>query len=66
MPNRLREFRERAKLAQRGLNVKSGVAGATISAIERWDYRPSPLTQERLAKALDVTVADIWPEKTDA
>jgi DNA-binding XRE family transcriptional regulator len=65
MANRLREIRQQRKLPLVGVTVRSGVATATLSAIERHGYRPSLETKARIAEALGVGVADIWPPEVE-
>lgn len=60
--NKLREWRQRQGLPQWALAVRVGPSATTLSAIERWGYRPKVELQERIAAALGVNVADIWPE----
>lgn len=62
MTNRLEALRREKGMAQRGLTALSGVSAGTISAVEKWGYRPAPDTQRRIAEALGVAVSDIWPE----
>jgi lambda repressor-like predicted transcriptional regulator len=60
--NRLRDLRRDHGLALWGLAARSGVSASTLSAIERWDYLPTPPTRQRIADALGVEAAAIWPE----
>ena len=60
--NNLRQLRQDRRLSQWGLAVRAGTSATTISAIERWGYKPGVALQERIATALGVNVADIWPE----
>jgi len=60
--NKLRELRQGQKLALWGLAVRAGTSATMLSAIECWGYKPGVALQERIATALGVTVADIWPE----
>jgi transcriptional regulator with XRE-family HTH domain len=68
-----REYMERLKhiRAERGLTLRdlaqeSGVSKDTISEIERGVRKPHPTTLGKLAKALDVEVADLFPKKAQA
>jgi DNA-binding XRE family transcriptional regulator len=61
-PNRLKGFRRERELALWGLAARSGVSASTLSAIERWDYLPTPPVRQRIADALGVEVSAIWPE----
>jgi DNA-binding XRE family transcriptional regulator len=62
-PNdRLRAAREECGLAQYGLAVLAGTSPTTVLAIERYGHRPRYAVRECIAKALDLSVTDIWPE----
>ncbi len=61
MPNNLREIREESNFRMWELTARCGVSASTLSAIERYDYKPSSKTREKIAIALDVPVTDIWP-----
>lgn len=60
MSNKLREVRLRMNCKQWELTARSGVSAATLSAIERYDYKPSLATKQRIAAALNVSVESIW------
>jgi DNA-binding XRE family transcriptional regulator len=60
--NNLRKFRQDRNLSLWGLAVRARTSATTLSAIERWGYKPGVELQERIATALGVKVADIWPE----
>jgi len=60
--NNLRELRRRRGLAVWGLAARVGTSPATVSAIERWGYRPGAEVRERLARVLGVHVSQIWPD----
>lgn len=64
--NRLRQLRRRQGLAMYGLAVKAAVSPTIVGMIERYDYRPGGRVRERLATALGVEVASIWPGEEDA
>lgn len=59
--NNLRTIRRSCGLAGWGLAVQAGVSPATIVAVEKHGHRPGQDTQQRIASALGVSVADIWP-----
>ena len=59
---RLREIRQRKGVSLRALKKQSGVAVATLARIEAGGYDPRIGTLLRLAKALDVTVAELVKE----
>ena len=60
--NRLRELRRGQRLPLWGLAVRAGTTPTTLSAIERWGYRPGADLCERIAAALGVSTNDVWPE----
>jgi DNA-binding XRE family transcriptional regulator len=60
--NRLRELRQAYGLAQVGLAVLAKVSPNTILSIERWGHVPSEPVQQKIAQALRISAADIWPE----
>lgn len=60
MSNNLREIRLKMNCKQWELTARSGVSAATVSAIERYDYKPSLATKQRIAAALSVPVESIW------
>ncbi|MGH8059734.1 MAG: hypothetical protein ACREOH_21265 [Candidatus Entotheonellia bacterium] len=54
-------------LALYGLTALARVSPTLLSAIERWNYRPTMGVRERIAAALGVTAPDIWlPEREEA
>jgi len=61
--NRLRELRKERGLALWGLAARTGVSASTLSAVEKWDYLPSRPVRERIAAALGVEAAAVWPEQ---
>ena len=61
---RLRAIRERKGVSLRGLRKVSGVAVATLARIEAGGYDPRLSTLRRLAKALQVTVAELIGERS--
>ena len=61
IPNHLKTVRTRAGMVQQDLAVRAHVSNATLVAIERYGYVPSQPTQHRIAEALGVPVATIWP-----
>jgi DNA-binding XRE family transcriptional regulator len=64
--NRLRELREGLGLAQQGLAVRAGVSPTLVVSIEKWGYRPSERTREKIAGALGCAPTDIWPPLREA
>jgi DNA-binding XRE family transcriptional regulator len=61
--NRLKQVRHWRDLAIYGLSALSGVSPTVISAVERWDYCPSAEVRQRIAEALSVDIAEIWPSR---
>jgi DNA-binding XRE family transcriptional regulator len=60
--NRLKEFRQQQGLALYGVAAIARVSPTTLSAIEKWDYRPRLEVCQRIARALGVALSDIWPD----
>ena len=56
----LMEVRERKNLSTRELAAKSGVSRSHIQKIENSEANPSIETMCKLAKALDVSVHDLF------
>ena len=63
--NHLKEFREKAGLSQTELGWRAKMAGQNISAIERGTLAPWPRAKRALAKALNVSESEIFPEEDD-
>jgi DNA-binding XRE family transcriptional regulator len=59
--NRLKALRQACGLAQMGLAVLAKVSPNTVLSIERWGHVPSEPVQQKIAQALELTIADIWP-----
>ena len=60
--NHLRRLRKAQGLSLWGLAVDVGTSTTTLSAIEKWGYRPGAALCARIATALGVSVSAIWPE----
>ena len=60
---RLREIRERKGVSLRELKKASGVAVSSLARFEAGEGDPQLSTLRKLAKALDVTVAELIGEK---
>lgn len=58
--NRLKEHRARIGVNQQDFGKMAGVSRQTISLIERGDYSPSVTLALRIAKALEVSVEDVF------
>lgn len=59
--NRLLEWRTEKQLTVRDVATLSGLSPATISRVERGQRGIGPLTKVRLARALGVPLAEIFP-----
>ncbi len=59
-PLRLRELREERGFSQYGLAEESGVGRSTIAALEAGERGAQPNTVRALARALGVTVLDLY------
>lgn len=65
MGNELKKIRTEKAMALRAVAVCASVPAATLSDIERYDYKPREETKARIAAALGVAVSNIWTEDTD-
>src|SRR3712207_3675782 len=63
-PLRLRELREERGFSQHGLAEESGVGRSTIAALEAGQRGAHPTTVHALARALGVTVPDLYRTHT--
>lgn len=59
-PLRLRELREERGFSQYGLAQQSGVGRSTIAALEAGERGAHPSTMRALARALEVTVPELY------
>jgi transcriptional regulator with XRE-family HTH domain len=59
-PCRLRELREERGFSQYGLAQESGVGRSTIAALEAGERGAHPSTMRALARALKVTIPDLY------
>jgi lambda repressor-like predicted transcriptional regulator len=62
MTHQLRRLRIARGWAIFRLAVEGQVSPTIITAVERHGYVPGPHVQQRLAKALQVEVKEIWPD----
>jgi transcriptional regulator with XRE-family HTH domain len=62
-PLRLRELREERGFSQYGLAQESGVGRSTIAALEAGERSAHPSTMRALARALGVTVPDLYRDR---
>lgn len=53
--------RQRQGLAQTALAVAAGVSPGLVCAVERYGHRPRPEVRARIARALGVEAASLWP-----
>ena len=60
MPNRVKEYRTRRGLSQEGLAIKSGIGRSTISEIEAEKHDPTVSVAAALARALGVTIEELF------
>jgi transcriptional regulator with XRE-family HTH domain len=60
-PLRLKEWRTRRRLSLRALADTSGLWYSTVADIERGVISPTVVTLEALARALGITVRDLFP-----
>jgi DNA-binding XRE family transcriptional regulator len=61
--NHLKAVRQAQKLSLWGLAARAGTSPSTLSAVEKWGYRPSAGLRQRIAVALEVPVETIWLEQ---
>jgi putative transcriptional regulator len=61
---RIRAARKEAGLTQQGLSVAVAVSRQTIIAMETGDYAPSVYLAIKVARALGVTVEELWGTET--
>jgi putative transcriptional regulator len=57
---RIRAARKEAGLTQQGLSAEVQVSRQTIIAMETGDYAPSVYLAIKIARALTVTVEELW------
>lgn len=58
--NRIRELRQKIKVSQEELGFQTGLDRTYISGIERGQRNPALINIGRLAKALKVTLPDLF------
>ncbi|MFC2013485.1 helix-turn-helix transcriptional regulator [Chloroflexota bacterium] len=63
MNNRLKEHREKVGLSQTELAWRAKMAAQNISAIERGKLAPWPKARKALAKALNISESELFPEE---
>lgn len=57
---RLRAFRKKANLTQKGLAEKAGIAEINVRQYEAGKYTPKPEAGLKISNALGVTLADLY------
>ena len=60
--NQLRKWRLKLSYSQLKLSVAAGVSPAMLVAIERYGYLPGPDVRVKLANALGISEAMLWPD----
>ena len=63
MRNHLRQVRKARGLALWALATRTGSSATMLSAIERHGYTPTSPVRDRIARALRVATAAIWPDE---
>lgn len=61
--NKLKEFREAMGLSQVTLSYMTHIASPNLSAIENGRLAPWPKARRKLARALNVTVEELFPSE---
>jgi len=61
--NNLKTIRHKQRTMLEELSRASGVPVSRLCDIETWGIVPRTATQERIAAALNVAPADIWPPR---
>lgn len=59
--NALRELRTKMRLPIAAVAVRAKVGTATLTMVEKYGHVPRSETQQRIARALNVSVQEIWP-----
>lgn len=62
--SRIRSARKESGLTQQGLSAAVQVSRQTIIAMETGDYAPSVYLAIKIARALGVTVEELWGSET--
>jgi transcriptional regulator with XRE-family HTH domain len=63
--NNFKQLRKQKSFSILELAAVTGVSTATIVGIERYNLYPGPSVRVRLAKALKISEAAIWPETAE-
>ena len=63
--NRVREFRENAKISQVELARRIRIASTNLSALERGRLAPWPKVRKALARSLKVPEAELFPTEEE-
>jgi|GEM_PF-2893817 len=59
--NHILEIRKKKGLAQMEVSVKAGCSQSKLLSIEKYGFMPQPDLRQRIAKALDVSEGEVWP-----
>ncbi len=62
MNKKMRDIRKALGMSQYALAAAAGSSPPTIIYVERYGHIPGPELQQRIAAALAVTPADLWPK----
>jgi DNA-binding XRE family transcriptional regulator len=60
--NHIRELRKRVGMGQQELSVLAGTSPAELVRIERYGHCPGSAVRQKIAAALGVSEAAIWPD----
>lgn len=62
MENKIRYYREYHAISQREVARRAKISSPEMSSIERGINLPNVITAIRIAKALEVTVEELWED----
>lgn len=63
--NNMRGVRLSRSMAQQELAVKAGMNPSSLTAIEKYNYCPTPKTRKKIAEVLGVAEQELWPKPTE-
>jgi len=61
MVNQLKKWRAQLAYSQQELSIQAKVSPAMLVAVERYNYLPGPEVRTKVANALGISEATIWP-----
>jgi len=64
--NNIQDFRRRRHMSQQALAVLAGTSPAIITLVEKHGHLPGEDLRKRIAEALSVTEAELWPNVSEA